>query len=183
MCIRDRSDKPAHAGGDQTQKSVQKSQGASAGHGGNGQGQSVANDARNHGMQDDDREDHNDGQRGASGNRWNAVREDRASSPGMHFDERRQDSVRRYYAEQIRAGRCPPGLAKKHNGCLPPGQAKKWAMGHRLPGDVVYHNPSSTILGLLGAPPSGHRYVRVNNDILLLSGAGLVIDAIQSLGE
>jgi len=23
------------------------------------------------------------------------------------------------------AGGCPPGLAKKHNGCLPPGQAKK----------------------------------------------------------
>lgn len=22
-------------------------------------------------------------------------------------------------------GRCPPGLAKKHNGCMPPGQAKK----------------------------------------------------------
>jgi hypothetical protein len=22
-------------------------------------------------------------------------------------------------------GNCPPGLAKKHNGCLPPGQAKK----------------------------------------------------------
>jgi hypothetical protein len=24
-----------------------------------------------------------------------------------------------------RRGSCPPGLAKKHNGCLPPGQAKK----------------------------------------------------------
>jgi hypothetical protein len=23
------------------------------------------------------------------------------------------------------AGGCPPGLAKKHNGCMPPGQAKK----------------------------------------------------------
>ena len=27
---------------------------------------------------------------------------------------------------------CPPGLAKKHNGCLPPGQAKKW-VGRSLP--------------------------------------------------
>ena len=26
---------------------------------------------------------------------------------------------------------CPPGLAKKHNGCMPPGQAKKWARGQR----------------------------------------------------
>ncbi|NJC05379.1 hypothetical protein GGQ97_001172 [Sphingomonas kaistensis] len=26
---------------------------------------------------------------------------------------------------------CPPGLAKKNNGCLPPGQAKKLAIGQR----------------------------------------------------
>ena len=31
-------------------------------------------------------------------------------------------------------GHCPPGLAKKHNGCLPPGQAKKlYNVGQRLP--------------------------------------------------
>lgn len=29
------------------------------------------------------------------------------------------------------AGGCPPGLAKKHNGCLPPGQAKKLYRGQR----------------------------------------------------
>jgi hypothetical protein len=30
-------------------------------------------------------------------------------------------------------GGCPPGLAKKHNGCLPPGQAKKlFAAGQRF---------------------------------------------------
>jgi Ni/Co efflux regulator RcnB len=29
---------------------------------------------------------------------------------------------------------CPPGLAKKNNGCLPPGQAKsQWNVGQRLP--------------------------------------------------
>jgi hypothetical protein len=28
-------------------------------------------------------------------------------------------------------GRCPPGLAKKHNGCMPPGQARKLARGQR----------------------------------------------------
>ena len=31
-------------------------------------------------------------------------------------------------------GGCPPGLAKKNNGCLPPGQAKKiYGVGQRLP--------------------------------------------------
>jgi len=28
-------------------------------------------------------------------------------------------------------GGCPPGLAKKHNGCMPPGQAKKLNRGDR----------------------------------------------------
>lgn len=35
----------------------------------------------------------------------------------------------RYYGSN-----CPPGLAKKRNGCLPPGQAKaRWNVGQRLP--------------------------------------------------
>lgn len=31
-------------------------------------------------------------------------------------------------------GGCPPGLAKKHNGCMPPGQARKLARGERWQG-------------------------------------------------
>jgi hypothetical protein len=32
------------------------------------------------------------------------------------------------------AGGCPPGLAKKHNGCMPPGQARKlYRTGQRFP--------------------------------------------------
>ncbi len=30
-------------------------------------------------------------------------------------------------------GGCPPGLARKHNGCMPPGQAKKLVRGQRFP--------------------------------------------------
>jgi len=31
-------------------------------------------------------------------------------------------------------GGCPPGLAKKHNGCMPPGQAKQlYRIGQRFP--------------------------------------------------
>ena len=37
-------------------------------------------------------------------------------------------------------GGCPPGLAKKHNGCMPPGQAKKlYNVGQRFP--LGYGNP------------------------------------------
>jgi hypothetical protein len=36
-------------------------------------------------------------------------------------------------------GGCPPGLAKKNNGCLPPGQAKKlYNAGQRWPGSYGY---------------------------------------------
>jgi hypothetical protein len=38
------------------------------------------------------------------------------------------------HRDAYRAAPCPPGLAKKHNGCLPPGQAKKiYGVGERLP--------------------------------------------------
>ena len=32
---------------------------------------------------------------------------------------------------------CPPGLAKKQNGCLPPGQARKYGIGERIGGDYI----------------------------------------------
>ncbi|HEX6217687.1 MAG TPA: hypothetical protein VFZ35_00255 [Sphingomicrobium sp.] len=38
------------------------------------------------------------------------------------------------------AGGCPPGLAKKNNGCLPPGQAKKlYNIGQRFPAGYGYN--------------------------------------------
>ena len=43
------------------------------------------------------------------------------------------------YASGYGAGGCPPGLAKKNNGCLPPGQAKKlYNVGQRWPGNYGY---------------------------------------------
>jgi len=39
----------------------------------------------------------------------------------------------------VGTGGCPPGLAKKNNGCLPPGQAKKlYNIGQRWPGNYGY---------------------------------------------
>ncbi len=81
-------------------------------------------------------------------------------------------------------GNCPPGLAKKHNGCMPPGQAKKWAIGQPLPGDVTTYPIPQRVYQGLGAPPPGYRYVRVLNDILLISiGTQTVVDAIRDLGN
>ncbi|MDF2142697.1 excinuclease ABC subunit A [Paenirhodobacter sp. CAU 1674] len=39
---------------------------------------------------------------------------------------------------------CPPGLAKKNNGCLPPGHAKRiWQRGERIESDyIVIRDPT-----------------------------------------
>ncbi len=101
-----------------------------------------------------------------------------------HFADQHRVVVREYYGEQFRAGKCPPGLAKKNNGCMPPGQAKKWRVGRPLPPDVVYFELPPPLVIKLGPPPSGHRYVRVAADILLIAiGTGLIVDAIEDLSR
>ena len=101
-----------------------------------------------------------------------------------HFEDRHRAVVREYYTEQFRGGRCPPGLAKKKNGCMPPGQAKKWQLGRPLPRDVIYYPVPQPLVLQIGPPPAGHRYVRVASDILLIAiGTGMVVDAIQDLGR
>ena len=99
-----------------------------------------------------------------------------------YFAEPQRVVVREYYVDQYRGGRCPPGLLKKRNGCLPPGQAKKWVVGTPLPREVVYYAVPEPLVVQIGLPPPGYRYVRVASDILLLTvGTGMVIDAIQGL--
>jgi len=59
---------------------------------------------------------------------------------GKHFDDSKRLVVREYYQTQFEGGKkCPPGLAKKNNGCLPPGQAKKlYNVGQRFPAGYGY---------------------------------------------
>lgn len=114
-----------------------------------------------------------------------------------HYDDRRGDiSIRAYfgnsdrrivddyYAPEFRSGHCPPGLAKKGSGCVPPGQARKWRKGYPLPQGVVYYDLPPDLIYRMPPPPRGHRYVRIGPDILLLSiGSGIVIDAMIDIGR
>ena len=105
----------------------------------------------------------------------------RDPNPGAYFDDHDRDSVRHYYASN-QGKSCPPGLAKKNNGCMPPGQAKKWHVGHRLPADVVVYTVPQPILVTLPPPPPQHKYVRVAGDILLIAvGTQMVVDGINGL--
>jgi Ni/Co efflux regulator RcnB len=109
---------------------------------------------------------------------------DRDARQHHYFGDQHRVVVREYYGDVGRSGRCPPGLAKKNNGCMPPGQAKKWRLGRPLPREVVYYAVPQDLVVRLGPPPGGHRYVRVAGDILLIAfGTGIVVDALQDLGR
>lgn len=101
--------------------------------------------------------------------------------PGAYFNDRSREAVHAYYtAHPVKP--CPPGLAKKNNGCLPPGQAKKWQIGEPLPSTVVVAPVPQQIVVSLPPVPPGHKYVQVAGDILLIAvGSKMVVDGINGL--
>lgn len=102
----------------------------------------------------------------------------------LRFNDKDRSLIRDYYRKQFGSGNCPPGLAKKRNGCLPPGQTKQWSIGHRLPPDLVFYDLPGDLLRELGRAPEGHKYVRVAADILLIAiGTSMVVDAIEDLSN
>src|SRR5258705_4470468 len=135
----------------------------------------------------DEQKEKREKQRSENGDSDKRSSRDATASPvrrGEYFGDQHRATVQNYYHEQFRTGRCPPGLAKKGNGCMPPGQAKKWAIGRPLPRDVIFYDVPQELVVQIGSPPAGYRYARVANDILLIAvGTGMVIDAIQDLGR
>lgn len=101
-----------------------------------------------------------------------------------HFNPQHRVVINNYYVQQWHSGYCPPGLTKKKHGCVPPGHAKKWSCGRPLPPNVVYYDLPPAVLVQLGPPPTGHKFVRVAQDILMIAvGSGMVIDAIEDIGR
>ena len=100
------------------------------------------------------------------------------------FGERHWSAVRDYYNEQMRAGICPIGFAKKEDGCVAPAHTRKWAVGKPLPSSAIRFDLPAALTGKLGKPPAGHRYVRIGPDILLVSNkTKLVTEGITDLGR
>ncbi len=113
---------------------------------------------------------------------------DRGYHPGgpavtIHFGDSDRYIINDYYGGEFSRGHCPPGLARKHNGCMPPGHARRWNRGYALPRDVVYYPLPYDLVQRLPPPPPRHRYVRVGGDVLLLSGSSVVVDAIIDIGQ
>lgn len=72
---------------------------------------------------------------------------------------------------------CPPGLAKKAVPCVPPGQAKKWQVGARIPGTLPWYEVRDYDRYDLPAPPDGSRYVLIDNDLVRVAIAtGIILE-------
>ena len=102
---------------------------------------------------------------------------------GRYFDDRQRTSVRQYYTQTYGNGKnCPPGLAKKHNGCMPPGQARNWQVGQPVPRGVTVYTVPQPVIRLLPPAPYGYRYARIGGDIVLVQQQNnLIVDIIIGL--
>jgi Ni/Co efflux regulator RcnB len=78
-----------------------------------------------------------------------------------------QNTIRTYYADK----------PKKARG-LPPGQARKYARGKRLPPGIAKQALPPDLERRLTVPP-GHQYVVVDSDVLLIAvSTGIVVDIL-----
>jgi hypothetical protein len=102
----------------------------------------------------------------------------KASSADGLIGHSNRETIKLYLKENY-GRKCPPGLAKKNNGCLPPGIAKKYSIGKPLPEDVFESSLPNDLLKLLYPPRYGQKYVQVDKDVLLIDQVSRkVIDAI-----
>jgi Ni/Co efflux regulator RcnB len=103
--------------------------------------------------------------------------------PGTYFNDQHRTFARQYYSEHYGRGHnCPPGLAKKNNGCMPPGQARKWDVGQPIPRGVTVYTVPQPVLVHLPPAPYGYRYARIGGDIVLVQQQNnLIVDIIQGL--
>lgn len=169
---------PAGAQKDKDHGSQGKDRGSQGNDRGN-QGRDQGNDRGNQGKAD------NRGGAGPHDGRGASESGQQGSGPQGQFVivDRDRSAVSSHYRDEFARGNCPPGLAKKDNGCLPPGQAKKiWAVGQPLPPSVEYYPLPQPLYSRLTPPPYGYEYVRVYDDVLLMQTANRsIINIVTNL--
>ena len=83
------------------------------------------------------------------------------------------------------ANACPPGLARKGNGCLPPGQARKiFTVGQRIPTGYNFYTPYSNIplayrdrYGI----PTGQQYIYRDRSVYVVDPTTSLVTRIIDL--
>lgn len=110
-------------------------------------------------------------------------RERKEIAQGSYFNDQQRSFAREYYSTNYGPGKkCPPGLAKKNNGCMPPGQTRTWAVGQPIPRNVTIYSVPQPVIMQLQPAPYGYRYARIGGDIVLVQQQNnLIVDIIQGL--
>lgn len=102
---------------------------------------------------------------------------------GAYFNDQHRTVARQYYTQTYGDGKkCPPGLAKKNNGCMPPGQTGKWVVGQPIPRGVTVYSVPQPVITQLPPAPIGYRYARIGGDIVLVRQQNnVIVDIIVGL--
>lgn len=113
-------------------------------------------------------------------NRAPAIQEPASVHLDIRIGGEARAEVQDYYRSTTH---CPPGLAKKNNGCSPPGQAKKrYQVGRVLQPDLRDHGLPPVLHRRLPPPPEGYIYRHVDGDVLLVAEAThRVVDAVVAV--
>lgn len=87
-----------------------------------------------------------------------------------------RDIVREYYSPD-----CPPGLEKKNNGCLPPGETKyRFQIGSKLPAGHGGGEAPSDLYRRLPLLPEGFEYRFLDGSLAIVERSTLIVlDAIR----
>ena len=125
----------------------------------------------------------NSGHNGKNNKKHLEENKTRGNSSVIIINDNDRQSIQRYVKTNYRP-HCPPGLAKKNNGCLPPGQASRYKIGQKLPSDIPYVVVPYAISRHWKLPQSGYQYVGVDNDVLLMSKSDrTIVDAVRLLSD
>ena len=142
------------------------------------------------GFAKDKGDDHDNGNGGKHGNKHSEKHDKKAEKrqreeikQGAYFNDQQRTYVREYYTTTYKDGkRCPPGLAKKNNGCMPPGQVRSWAVGQPVPRNVTIYSVAPPVVRMLPPAPVGYRYARLGGDVVLVQQQNnVIVDIIQGL--
>ena len=81
------------------------------------------------------------------------------------------------------ANACPPGLAKKNNGCLPPGQARKmFALGQRIPTGYNFFTDYNNIPSAYrDRVPAGYDYIYRDDTVYVVDPTTRLVNRIVNL--
>ena len=112
-----------------------------------------------------------------------AKREREDIKQGAYFNDQHRVLVREYYTTTYsNSKRCPPGLAKRNNGCVPPGQVQDLVVGQPVPKNVTVYQVAQPVIRKLPPAPVGYRYERIGGDIVLVQqDNNLIVDVIKGL--